>query len=180
MATLIGWLKDEKARRSVNQRAATYFALRIACMLDRYATECCNAILETKNHISSHGCIGSLHDRLPVFPDFPGDIEWKSVDPLLAMKILSFPNHVLEANRDIAFVNEVVSAPPDYDETFEESVKQCAQIGLEAWSLVKELKGKCGLPISGESKKGWSVEKYLSKVLSEIERENAKTPPKTP
>jgi hypothetical protein len=114
VGTVIGatlsWLKDWLFERKRRTGHASYLAVRVICILDRFVSDCYDFV-----------CNGRSDDgSLPKFAGFPDDIDWKAISPDLMYQILRFPNEILSANDSIQFITDVVAAPPDYEEIIEE------------------------------------------------------------
>jgi hypothetical protein len=79
--------------------------------------------------------------KTPEPPIFPEDVDWKSINPELMYKILSFPSDVETGNRAIEFASNI-SIPPDYEVWFEERKFYYCKFGLVAYRLAEKLSSK--------------------------------------
>lgn len=161
VGTVIGatlsWLKDWLFERKRRTGHASYLAVRVICILDRFVSDCYDFV-----------CNGRSDDgSLPKFAGFPDDIDWKAISPDLMYQILRFPNEILSANDSIQFITDVVAAPPDYEEIIEERQYQYALLGLTALSLASKLRGKYAIPRRDYSR--WNPEEEFRKTKDEIE-----------
>jgi hypothetical protein len=98
LTTGANWLRDLWRDHSNSKKDATYLALRVAVILERFVTDCVYRVWDD-NSDNKEG--RDLTFKLPELYVFPADEpEWKSFHnrkPILASRVLSFPNEVRSA-----------------------------------------------------------------------------------
>ncbi len=153
-------------------RVRTYAAIRIVCLLDVFIERCLNVAQDEGDwQEPSHGqpervFLAKTTDP----PTFPPDIDWKSLDPALAYKILRFPSEVDDANRSIAFTFDM-DGPPNYSEGFEERQFRYAELGLTALALTGKLRRKYACMSPAHEAEEWSPASRLPQIKAKIEQE---------
>ena len=129
------------------EKSARYLAIRLVCLFDKYIEDCVAVVRDDGLCYGSRtqdGCL-SPQVRSPGQPDYPEDIDWKSINHDLMYEILSFPAEVEAGDSSISFAWDHCASPPDYDEGFEERSFQYAQFGLKAYDLAQKLRKKYGI-----------------------------------
>lgn len=151
LGVLVGALlttgKDVWAYFAGRRQVARYLAIRVVCVLDKYVEKCAEVVLDDGLSYGQRDENGYLTPQvaLPPAPEFPNDLDWKSIDHTLAYEILSLPNEVASAEGAIAFAWDI-SGPPDHDEVFEQRILRYAAIGLKAASITDRLRAKFDIP----------------------------------
>lgn len=154
------------------KRIARYLAIRVVCVLDAYVEKCAGVVLDDGLAYGQRDPNGYLSPQVPLppAPEFPDDLDWKSIDHALAYEILSIPNEVASAEAAVAFAWDVAS-PPDFDEAFEERVLRYASIGLKAHSITSRLRNKYGLPAQDFGE--WNPVQRLGEEKAKVDKRNA-------
>jgi hypothetical protein len=98
----------------------------------------------------------------------PKDVDWKSISPELAFRIMSIDHRVEYADQTIRAVGDLVAAPPDYEEYFEERIAQYAEVGLAAFALANELRQTYRIPNSEVG--SWEPKVRLGKAAAGIKK----------
>lgn len=179
----VSWIKDWFQHRRLRTEQGTYLAVRVICILDEYTDSCIKVVQDdgtVMGQAAERDEEGFGHYipqvQLPAAPNFPDDLDWKSIDSNLMYQILAFPNAVRSTNDSIRFVANEVASPPDYDELFEARWEGYANLGLEAIELVELLRGRYGLPkkISNKWNPDWNPKKCLEQKKCDIGDRRAK------
>ncbi|HEX5078202.1 MAG TPA: hypothetical protein VFV80_03560 [Geminicoccaceae bacterium] len=126
-------LREWWAASSKKKDHASYLALRLAVLLESYATACSDFISE--NAHAEQGPDDRLphwNTSLPEMPPYPEDDDgWRAIDRRLAGRVLNLPNRIHVSQNIIAWTFEL-----NDDELGETLDEQAAARGLEAWKLV--------------------------------------------
>jgi hypothetical protein len=132
-------LYKERTRKKEN---AAYLALRLAVLLEAYASECCGFYFENSNaQHSPDEPYPAWRTHLPDLPEFPDDTEaWRAMDKRLVAKCLNFPNRVHASRNAIAACVE--HTMDDLDVVLDE---QASARGVEAWEIASALRKAYGL-----------------------------------
>ena len=170
VGAFIPWIKEALIRKRTRTEHATYLAVRVICILDQYVDKCV-AIVGDDGYENRQGHYHPV-ERLPVAPDFPADLDWRSIDSDLMYRILTFPNSVRIENSNIHWVGDVVAGPPYYEEAFEARQKGYAKLGLEAIEIVEELRQLFKLPEANRPdwSPDWNAKKHFNDKLDHIEK----------
>lgn len=148
IGALTSWAQSWWLHKQDVNRNAQYLAIRVVNSLREYTYKCWLVAVDDglyQGQPDSEGCLSpQAKDPGPIF--YPDDIDWKSINPKLAYRLLSLPSKAESADRSISEAIEFCSGPPDYVEVFEERHMQYSLIGLEVISLEKELCKSFGLP----------------------------------
>lgn len=179
IGAFIPWIKEALIRKRKRQEQATYLAVRVICILDEYVDRCV-AVVGDDGSVEGRGSHRAEDgqeyyrpvERLPVAPDFPVDLDWRSIDSGLMYRILTFPNSVREVNDNIQWVSNEFAWPPYYEEVFEARHMGYAKLGLEAIEIIQELRRLFGLPGASRPEKNpkCSPKQYFKDKLGQIEK----------
>jgi hypothetical protein len=124
----------ERTRKKEN---AAYLALRIAVLLEAYASECCDFYFENANaQEPPDEQYPAWRTVLPTPPEFPDDTEaWRAMDRSLVAKCLNFSNRVHASQNAIASTIEYTMH--DLEHILDE---QASARGVEAWEIASALR----------------------------------------
>lgn len=172
----ISWLREWSTTQSQKKRRGEYLAASIVCTLDEYSNRCVEVI---NDNGTSYGQASKRDEqgqdlfipitKLPEIPSYPNDIDWKSIDPILMYRILSFSNKIREVNDWIAFSGNELAYPPYYEELYEARHVGYATLGLEAIAISEELRKSYSLPTrKSVFDKEWDPKSYLEDKLRKI------------
>lgn len=130
------------------QRKARYLAIRVVCLLDKYLEDCVSVVKDDGLCYGSRTEDGCLEPQVacPSAPNFPDDIDWKSINYDLMYEILSFPSDIEAADGVISHTWDHVAFPPDYEEGFEERAFQYAKLGITAHKLAQKIRDQYEIP----------------------------------
>lgn len=158
------------------RRNAHYAAIRIICILEEYAQKCVDVVSDDGTSCgrpAGRTSTGEEHydpqAEQPNPPNYPEDIDWKSISKKLLYRILMLPNTARETDRYISYSSEH-SGPPGYEEVFEARQEGYANLALEALALTEELRREYGLPKTTVKalNPDWTPKQYLEDKKKEI------------
>jgi hypothetical protein len=132
----LGWLREWWTNKSQKKSEAAYLAMRLAVILEEFVIKCVYKSWHDEADLN-RGFV-EIGYSLPPLSSYPHDADWKSLDPKLAGRVLSFQNEITAAAASCEFQgrcegNEVASA----DETI--------VAGVNAWKLAQSLRKKYNL-----------------------------------
>jgi hypothetical protein len=117
--------------------SAAYLALRVAVLLEAFASECCDFYFDNANaQEPPNEPYPAWRTVLPTPPQLPDDTEaWRAMDRGLVAKCLNFPNRVRASQNTIASTIEYTMDDLEYilDE-------QASARGVEAWEIASSLR----------------------------------------
>ena len=168
----IPWLQSFVMNKRITDKNAQYLAIRLVCILDKYMEDCFDIVKDNGLSYGQRNAEGYLEAKVkpPIFPIFPDDVDWKSIDHELMYKLLSFPSDI-ETGKRIVEATLDFAGPPDYEEWFIERRFQYSQFGITALVLSEELCRK--YKINKKSYNNWDpaieLREELQKVIEERE-----------
>jgi hypothetical protein len=163
---LLDWVKHKRNRN--------YAAVRIVTLLDVFIDQCRDVAFDPgEPDFSQHG-EGELSPSIndPESPTFPDDIDWQTLNPQLAYRILSLPALYSAAK---SAIGQVDYGPPDHEEYFEERRYQFAKLGRVAMGIVRDLRVASGLSERAADKEEWSAKNTLPEIVQKEEAKRAAT-----
>lgn len=95
--------------RSSRKRNRTYLCIRIATALESYAVNCAELLEAAAAHYGQTKT--PLIISLPDPPVYPEDVDWHSVDPKIAYRVMSFLNEREAQAADARYVNHFEGNP---------------------------------------------------------------------
>ena len=136
VGALIPLAKEEFHRYRSRKERALYLAARVICILDEYIDKCEEVVQD------NGGADGYPAVDLLAAPDFPADIDWKTIDSKLMFRILGFSNKVHAKNWLIYYAPYL----PDDAEVYAVRQTSYAELGLQAIEIIEDLKKLFNLP----------------------------------
>lgn len=151
-----GWIAWITRRRN-----GSYAAIRITCILEEYAGKCIDVVEDDGTEYGQPA--GRTEDgeeyhvvqvTAPPPPDYPDDVDWRSLDEQIMHRVLALPNQARRTDRFIAAASKNAS-PPFYEESsnarqfFNARQKGYADLGLEALEVANELKRQYDISTTG-------------------------------
>jgi hypothetical protein len=131
------WIREARTSR----RSRHYSALRLALMCEHYALDCASDIeLRTGHHEEGESILPSGM-KPPGLPDFPGDIEFRSLPAALVEPVFSLGVEVRFSENTLSYLSEHL----DGDELVDEYLQAVANRGLQAWGLGRTIRKRTGL-----------------------------------
>lgn len=165
------WYLNRKDR----EKHAHYLAIRVVIALRQYLYKCWLVTQDdglAQGQRDSDGClVPQAKDPGPIV--YPEDIDWKSIDPKLAYKLLSLQPSAESADRMISAAIEFGDGPPDYKDIFEERHLQYSMIGLKVLALENEL-CKANMIPKEDSLEDWNPSEAFQKTIQNIEASQVK------
>ena len=133
------WLTRKRRRRAL--------ALLVCPILEQFMLAC-QAAIEDEGHYPK----GTRHPSVPMptGPEFPADVDWTSIDPELAHRILSLQAAITRAEQELGYIAEEVSEPPEHEYWFSSRRKRCRDLLDEASQLSFTLRRLAGLPAASD------------------------------
>lgn len=141
LAPLIDLWRESRGRK----RRASYLAIRVVCILDRFVEGCVDVSYDNGGERDRDGYV-SPQTPHPTLTKYSDDIDWSSISSTMAFELLSLPNQIEAANQSIQYVADHDANPPDYEEVFEARQEQFSILGLEAIRLTRILRQQFSLP----------------------------------
>lgn len=171
----ISWFQSYWTTNKEAEKNARYLAIRIVCILDKYMEDCADVVKDDglcEGQRSAEGCLVSQVD-IPSAPNYPDDVDWKSIDPDLMFELLSFPSEIEDGNRIISAAT-TIAYPPDYQDWFDERKFYYCRFGLIANKLSNDLSKKYG--IKKKKYNNWNpVEDFSNELRAVAQRRNHRT-----
>jgi hypothetical protein len=173
VGALLTLVRDIWADRRTRSRSARYLAIRVVCLLDKYVEHCAEVATDDglcQGQRDPEGCLRAQVSP-PDSPEFPQDVDWKSINPELMYRLLSLPNEADAAARRVNAMWEFAD-PPDFDEFFEERQDQYGKLGLAAFALTQEIRKKYRIPPQDFGE--WNPVEHLTKARAQVEEDRRK------
>lgn len=142
-------LKDAGVHAAEQRQHASYLAIRVVCILDRFVSDCSDVVADEGDYLDGELMPTVAHPIL----EFPDDVDWKSIPPPMMYRVLALPNAVDAAGRTIDYMTHI-AMPPDFEEYFAEVRYQFSRLGIVALDLVDEMRREYDIP-AAESVSGW-------------------------
>lgn len=160
-------IRDWIANAFNTRKRAKYLAIRVVTILDRFVDQCA-AVSVDDGHLEGWHDESTVTTEAPSPIIFPDDVDWRSIDHLLAYDLLALDNKIYDAKQAISAESEH-STPPDHDEYFEARRYHYALLGIEAARLARILRDTHDLPrrTFGE----WNPETKLVETKAEIDED---------
>lgn len=139
LTQLLAALQEHLRRR----RAASFLAIRMATILEKFAEACMSIIGDFDTFEQSFGAAGARTTKLPNLEAFPDDADgWRALPTSLTANALSFPNHVAAGQERISFTWSVADEHSAWDDCKDE----CTKLGLAAWEMAHALRLQFSFP----------------------------------
>lgn len=147
IGSFLTWFREGWAYQRSRRSNARYLAIRAVRVLDSYIDDCARIVLNSRLREGQRDEEGfpAPQVSLPSPPVFAEDLDWKSIDHDLMYRLLSFPRRAEKVNR-VVTITWNCSSPPGFEEGFEEQQSRFAELGLEAFAISEDLKGKYVIP----------------------------------
>jgi len=163
----ISWFQSDWTNRRATKKNARYLAIRIVCILDKFIEDCTAVVKDDglfEGQRDSEGCL-QPQVKTPAPPDYPDDVDWKSIDHELMYRILSLPSEIADGDRLISGTWDIAS-PPDYSEWFDERKFYYCHFGLTAYKLSSDLIKEYGIKM--KTYNNWNPAAYLKQELEKV------------
>jgi hypothetical protein len=156
VTTLLTQVWGSLSKQFENRRHATYLAIRIATILERFAIECAERIANRNMYDDYEGHAGSSSLRLPELASFPDEENWNTLQPRLLARVLTLPNEQTLAHSAIDFWRDV-----DTDSLPTMFKEQCGKVGYIAWMLACDLREQYRFPRFDPKQTSWDIVETL-------------------
>ncbi len=173
---ILNIVKDLIFQNLIDRSNGRFASAKIISVLEEYADACIEVVYDDgtsegqpagrteqgeEYHESQIDC--------PNPPSYPRNIDWRTIPYTLMYRILALPNTARETDRFIAHSGEH-SFPPDYEEYFSARQEGYAHLGLEALSLMSDLRQEFGFPALPAKPWdwGWDGKTFLQEKLKEF------------
>lgn len=112
----ISWWQTAHFNNQSRIERAQYLAVKVILVLNEYA-EACQAVIDDDGYIKGATPQSGYPEpqvRIPIAPEYPQDVDWKSIDPkMMRNLLLSFPSEIKAANTRLEYVWDEVQNTPD-------------------------------------------------------------------
>ncbi|MGN7770186.1 hypothetical protein [Phyllobacterium sp. 22552] len=157
-----------KHRRDRDAKGA-YLAIRIAVLLEGFATNCAKLIqdnIRNRRQPESDGGI-AIKTQLPKFPELPADDTegWRALPRPLFSKVLGFESRVASAQEMVDFILE-----SEGNLVEREIVSLVGKLGLDALNTAANLRSKFGAP---KVELDWNYPDFLEVVVGIADHPNS-------
>ena len=175
--------KDSFASWRQRKREGSYSAIRLICILHEYADQCVDVVEDDGTiHGEPSGRTESGEEcyfvqvRPPTPPEYPDDIEWRSLHESLMHQILGLPNKARATNRYIDRIFAYVADPPGYEEGFQARKEGYARLGHDALHLVEQLSVEYEIPAKHMAGLGddWDTRNFFAEKISFFDEQRTK------
>lgn len=182
IGSFIPLIKELVLEKRLRADHANYLAVRVICILDEYVDKCIEVVGDNgtiMGQASERDESGGEHYRpvvrLPAAPNFPADVDWKSIDSALMYRILTLPNSVRETDSHIQWAGDEEAWPPYYEEVYKARHKGYAKLGLEAIAIIDHLRVTYKLPkkIHATQNVDWNPKNILEEKIKNIEEQKS-------
>ena len=124
------------------KRRRCALALLVCPVLDRFVADC-QATIDDDGDWT--GFTRHFSVPMPTGPEFPPEVDWTSINPKLANRILSLPLATIRADQELGYLGDYVT-PPEHEEAFVFRRKRCFKLQHDALELSVTLRKRAGLP----------------------------------
>lgn len=129
----LSFIIDIFRSRSSRKRSRIYLCMRIATALEAYAINCAELLEAADAHYGQTQT--PLIISLPAPPVYAEDVDWHSVDPKIAYRVMSFLNECEAQAADARFVNHFEGNPFGA----EDAVKATGKNAYELANLLRSI-----------------------------------------
>lgn len=164
LGTLFNSIVGYWTKRKESNNHATFIALNIAHIFEKYAENCLSVSMDHENYKSSNGHIGDYIKKIPKLAKLP-EYDYKVFDLPLLDEVFDFLQRIEFAQNNFSFAFEVL----DGEEAVEEGNKSCLLLAQKALSIADKIRKKYKLQ-KRELKFGefYSVRDEISTKLKNI------------
>ena len=129
------WLTRKRRRRAL--------ALIVCPLLEQFMLAC-QAAIDDAGKWRTGNLLPSV--PMPTGPEFPPEVDWTSIDPRLANRILGLPSAATRADQEMRYLGEELHDPPENEPWFSYRREQCHKLLRQALWLSSRLREIAGLP----------------------------------
>ena len=165
-------LKDLLVAYFSKKKNARYLAVHVIFVLKKYVGQClsvaCDDGLDIYGNPNNDGSTSPQVDT-PPHPEYPQDIDWKSITPNLMYECLALKSMAYEADRSIDAAAEHCTSH-DNDMYFETRQELYTDLGLQALRLIETLSDTYDIPIEKSDLR--DSEEHFKRIEAKIEARN--------
>jgi hypothetical protein len=161
LTNVAGWL----IKRSDRSSQATYLALNIAHLFEKYSYECLSISDEHDTARSSGGHAGSYITKILQFPKLP-EFDYRVLDPKILDKIFDFPQQVCFASDSLASAFEFL----DGEDAIEGGYKDCLKLAKESLNIADDVRQKYKLEKRSLEFENYSVRARINEKINNIKK----------
>ena len=177
LGSLLTASKDALSFLLLRREVGRVHAVGIITVLDSFADKC-TSVVEDDGTV--YGCPAGMTTQgeeyfdpqvaLPDPPNYPADVDWRSIKFDLMYRSLALQNTARDTNRFIQSCSEHAS-PPGYVELFAARQEGYARLGLEAVQLASALRKQHRLPSPSKPFWDWGfdIEEFFQNKITEFE-----------
>ena len=129
------WLARKRRRRAL--------ALLVCPLLEQFMLAC-QAVIDDEGEQRQGNRQPSV--PMPTGPEFPAEVDWTSIDPRLANRILWLRSAATRAEQELRYVEEELHDPPENEPWFLHRRERCHKLLRQALWLSLRLRKMAGLP----------------------------------
>ncbi|BCA79288.1 hypothetical protein [Desulfuromonas sp. AOP6] len=159
LTNISGWLVKRRERSN----HATFVALNLAHLFEKYAYSCLSATEDHDTAESSGGYAGDYIQKILELPELP-DYDYRVFDLPILDKVFDFPQQIGFAAKNLSFAFEVL----DGEDAVREGYKSCLQLAREALVIADAIRGKYSLEKRQLKFGEYSVRERLREKLSKL------------
>ena len=145
-SSLLGALLNSIAgywiKRKESAYHATFIALNLAHLFEKYAEKCLSVSIDQEHVISSAGHIGAYINKIPEMASFP-DYDYKLFDLALLDNVFDFRQQIEFAQKNLSFAIEIL----DGEEIAEQGYESCLQLAQTSLTIADAIRAKYNLEI---------------------------------
>lgn len=178
---LIVSLREAFQQRYESRREGSYSAIRLICILEEFAHKCIDVADDDgyncgqpagRTESGEEFCAAQVATPDPL--EFPDDIAWRSIKEPLMHRILALPNKVRNTDRYVSASAEN-AFPPEFEEFFEPRQEGYARLGLEALSIIEDLRKQFDVLARSETdlNSGWDPKAHLQHQITRFDKRDA-------
>ena len=133
--------------RLAKKRLRRSLALLVCPALEEFMLAC-QAAIDDEGHRRK----GTRLPRvpMPIGPEFPDEVDWTSIAPKLAHRILSLRAAITRAEQELGYIAEEVSDPPDHEYWFSARRQRCLKLLGDASTLSTALRKIAKIPTTSD------------------------------
>ena len=125
-SSLLTWIGDLTRTYTRSKREKAYLCIRVAVTLDAYALSCAEALKAAAAHYAQTKY--PLGITLPEPLAYPADINWESIDPKLAYRLMSFLNECEALAAQARYAQHFENNPFDIEDAARSAGKKAYEL----------------------------------------------------
>lgn len=142
-----------------------FTAMMLAYALESFASKCADARATYESYCSSGGASGEPDAQIPILPEFPDKMNWRSLGMERAAEVVTFRARVENARGYLSAMWEQADAGSGWPEV----AAQAVELGVAALGLAGGLRKDFKLS-PPPALPGWDIGKYLAEQADKVTR----------